>query len=83
LENIPHFCLGEAHWDTVSSLQPAVIEFSISIPEWYDISNITDFYNWALMKVFIPLVAKHTVHKIDRTSTLSNVQDESFIDYFP
>ncbi len=67
LENIPHFTIGDAHRDLVSTLPTAVVEFSISIPERYDLSNVTDFCNGSLMGVSIPLVPKHSVHKIART----------------
>jgi hypothetical protein len=75
LENIPGFTIGVAHRDNIPSMRPAFVEFSISIPERYDLSNVADFYNGALMGVSIPLVAKHTVHKIARTTIKTDVHD--------
>ncbi len=76
LDNIPNFTISEAHRDNVPNIPPAVVEFSINIPDCYDLSNVADFYNGALMGVSIPLVARHTVHKIVRTVTKIDVHTE-------
>jgi hypothetical protein len=64
LAEIPGFSLLEGHSDSIENLPPPTIKFGVFIPACYDVTNASSFNNGKLQGVLVPVIVKHSTHKI-------------------